>query len=152
MLRTRTIFLAALLVFGWAGSGLRGDNRELTTLDSATKTVKALGDIPLKGIPKVLLRDSAAVAIVPRLVKAGFVVGAYRGHGILVVHKADGSWSDPVFIALEGVGIGTQAGIEKTELVLVFKTSKSMDRALSGNVTLGGDVAIAAGPVGAMPR
>src|SRR5262249_2076631 len=60
----------------------------------------------------------------------------------------DGQWSNPVFITFSGGGLGGQAGAQATELVLVFKSRKSLDRALQGNITLGGDIAIAAGPVG----
>jgi lipid-binding SYLF domain-containing protein len=94
------------------------------------------------------LHDATAVAIFPHVVKAGLVVDGRFGHGVILVHEPDGHWSDPLFVTLEGGGIGGLAGVEATELVLVFKTEKSLNRALRGKLTLGGDVTVAAGPLG----
>jgi lipid-binding SYLF domain-containing protein len=90
------------------------------------------------------------VAILPDVVKAGFVVGGRYGRGVILLRQPDGSWSNPVFITLAGGGIGWQVGVQSTDLVLVFKTSNSLDRILKGKgkLTLGADVAVAAGPVG----
>jgi lipid-binding SYLF domain-containing protein len=67
---------------------------------------------------------------------------------VVLVHEPDGRWSNPVFVSLKGGGVGGQVGIESTDLVLVFKTRKGVERALRGKLTLGGDLSIAAGPVG----
>jgi lipid-binding SYLF domain-containing protein len=141
-------FGAGLLLLTLAAAPLRAGHQELKTLESATEAMKALSEIPLKGIPQALVRDAAGVAILPHVVKIGALVDGRFGRGVLLVHEPDGRWSNPVFISLSGGGVGGQAGVEATELVLVFKTRKSLDRALHGKITLGGDMAIAAGPVG----
>ena len=129
---------------------LHAQNRELRTLEAASATVEALCDLSLKGIPPALLQDAKGVAIIPHIVKVGFLIGGRFGRGVVLVRQPDGIWSNPVFITVVGGGIGWQAGIQSTDLVLVFKTSHSLDRVLrgQGKVTLGADVAIAAGPVG----
>jgi lipid-binding SYLF domain-containing protein len=70
------------------------------------------------------------------------------GRGVVLARQPDGRWSDPVFVTLAGGGVGGQAGVEETDLVLVFRTPRGLDRALRGKLTLGGDVTVAAGPVG----
>jgi lipid-binding SYLF domain-containing protein len=96
------------------------------------------------------LQDAQGVAIIPHVLKAGFVIGGRYGRGVILVRAADGTWGNPVFITLVGGGIGWQIGVQSTDVVLVFKTRASLDRILSGQgkITLGADVAVAAGPVG----
>ena len=67
---------------------------------------------------------------------------------MVLVHEPIGRWSNPIFVTLSGTGIGGQVGIQSTDLVLVFKSRKSLDRALNGRLTLGGDISVAAGPIG----
>lgn len=122
------------------------------TLENATEVLNELTAIPLKGIPAKLLEDAQGVAIIPRVIKAGFIAGGRGGHGIVMARDKDGNWGDPVFVNLGGASIGLQAGIEATDVVLVFRSRKSLDRLLEGKgkVTLGVDAAVAAGPVGRM--
>ena len=144
-----------LLLLMLAGAGLRaGQNpvphRELSTVASAVEVVQALSAIPLKCIPPSLMGDAKGVAIFPHVVKAGLVIDKRFGRGVLSVRQPDGSWSDPVFVTVDGGGIGLQAGVESTDLVLVFKSGRSLDRILKGKgkLTLGGDLSVAAGPIG----
>lgn len=120
------------------------------TLQSATEVLDDLAAIPLKGIPPALLNDAQGVAIIPRVVKAGFIVGGRGGHGVVLVRGNDGAWGHPTFVSIGGASIGFQAGVESADVVLVFKTRKSLDRILEGKgkVTLGVDAAIAVGPLG----
>lgn len=148
MIRFGTLLGVSLLLLASPTARLQARSRELKTVESATAVMHALADIPLKGIPRALMHEAAGVAIFPHVLKAGLVVDERFGRGVILVHEPDSRWSNPVFVSLEGLGIGGQAGIEATELVLVFKTRKSLERALHGKLTLGGDVSIAAGPLG----
>jgi lipid-binding SYLF domain-containing protein len=136
------------VLFSLAAAPHRPAGQELKTVESATEVVRGFSALPLRGIPKALLHDAAGVAVIPQVVKAGLVIGGRFGRGVVLVRESNGCWSNPVFVTLSGKSIGGQVGIEKTELVLVFKTRKSLDRALNGKLTLGADVAIAAGLVG----
>jgi|SRR5579883_30905 len=120
------------------------------TLEESAGVLDALAAIPLKGIPPKLLADAQGVVIVPRVVKVGFVVGVRGGHGVVLTRDKDGQWSDPVFVHFGGASVGFQAGVESTDVVLVFRTRKSLDRVLKGKdkFTLGADASVAAGPVG----
>jgi lipid-binding SYLF domain-containing protein len=90
------------------------------------------------------------VAIIPGIIKAGFVIGGRHGRGVVLVRCPDGGWSNPIFVTLTGGSIGWQAGAQSTDLVLVFKTQRGVERILKnrGKLTLGADVSVAAGPVG----
>jgi lipid-binding SYLF domain-containing protein len=127
-----------------------GQGRVAGTLASASDVLDELQAIPLKCIPPALLKDAHGVAIIPGVVKAGFVVGGRFGHGVVLARTPDGGWADPVFVSLTGGGIGFQAGVQSTDVVLVFKTRRGLNQILEGKskVTLGGDLSVAAGPVG----
>lgn len=104
--------------------------------------------IPEQSIPPAILSRAYAVAVVPGVVRVGFGLGARRGKGILVVRQEDGSWSNPAFITLTGGSLGFQVGVQRTDVVLIFKTRRGVDNISSGKLTLGADASIAAGPVG----
>lgn len=120
------------------------------TIEDSTAVLEELVRIPAKGIPPKLLADAQGVAIIPRVVKAGLVVAGRGGHGLLMAKDKDGNWNDPTFVNVGGGSVGFQVGVEATDVVLVFRTRKSMDRLLEdkGKLTLGTDLAVAAGPVG----
>jgi lipid-binding SYLF domain-containing protein len=122
------------------------------TLEHATEVLNELTKIPLKGIPSKLLAEAEGVAIIPRVIKAGFIFGGRGGHGVVLAKDKNGNWGEPVFVNLGGASVGFQAGVESTDVVLVFRNRKSLDRLLEGKgkVTLGADAAVAAGPVGRM--
>lgn len=124
----------------------------MKTLEHSVEVLNELSGIPLKGIPPSLLADAQGVAIIPRVIKAGFLLAGRGGHGVVLVKDKNGNWGDPVFVNLGGASAGFQAGVESTDVVLVFRNRKSLDRLLDGKgkLTLGADAAIAAGPVGRM--
>lgn len=99
-------------------------------------------------IPAELLHITQGIILVPKLINAGFVVGGKRGKGIAMVKTEDGSWSDPSFVTLTAGSVGFQAGIQSIDLVLIFRDKKTLMDIGKGSFTLGGDVAVAAGPVG----
>lgn len=143
MIGLRTPLGVSLLLVSLIASPLQAGSREVKTLESAAEVVQGLSVIPWG-----LLHDAAGVAIFPHAFKAALLVDERFGHGVVLVHEPDGRWSNPLFVTLTGGGIGGQAGIESTDLVLIFKTRKSLDRALQGKLTLGEEVTIAAGPIG----
>lgn len=117
-------------------------------VDTSTQILQDLKRIPENAIPPALLNRAYAVAVIPSVIKAGFIVGGTYGKGVLVARRADGQWSNPAFVQLTQGSIGFQAGAQSTDLILVFKTRRALDGLSSGKITLGGDASIAAGPVG----
>ena len=82
------------------------------------------------------------------MLKGGFVIGVRHGNGVVVLRDEAGNWRPPSFISITGGSIGWQAGVQSTDVVLVFKTKNSIKRFASGKFTIGGDISAAAGPVG----
>lgn len=114
---------------------------------SAHAVLHELMATPDKGIPLDIAAKAKCVAVVPGFKKGAFLVGAQYGQGVATCRTAHG-WSAPVFIQLEGASFGLQAGGQSTDLVLVGMNRHSLDDLLKDKVKLGGDIAVAAGPVG----
>lgn len=115
---------------------------------SSLEVFKDIIKIPEKGVPAALLNDAYGIAIIPGALKVGFVVGGKYGTGILMVHEKDGGWSDPAFISLYSGSFGWQIGAEATDLILIFKSRRSVEGIKKGKFTIGADAGVAAGPVG----
>lgn len=117
-------------------------------LDTARAVLEDFIEIPENAIPPALLNEAYGIAVIPSVVKVSFVLGGRYGRGVLAVRRGSGKWSDPSFVTLAGGSIGWQLGASSTDIVLVFKSRRSIDRIARGDVTLGGDASVAAGPVG----
>src|SRR5262245_46004442 len=103
--------------------------------------------MPEKSIPDAVLRDAKGLAILTVL-KAGFLFSGQGGTGIVIARIGKG-WSAPSAIGTGGAGFGFQVGAEVTEFVLVLNTPDAVDAfAKGGNVSFGGALSAAAGPVG----
>ena len=104
--------------------------------------------IPASQIPAKLMHEARGIAIIPGVVKGGFVVGVRHGRGVMLVRSESDQWLPPMFITLTGGSVGWQAGIQSTDVILVFRTRKSINNLMNGKLTLGVDAAAAAGPIG----
>jgi lipid-binding SYLF domain-containing protein len=124
------------------------ENNPVDRLNASASVLEKTMNLPEKGIPPALLRNAQGIAVIPGVIKAGFVVGGSYGRGVLTVRGKDEQWSQPLFIKLVGGSVGWQAGAQSSDVVLVFKTRRSVEGLLHGKFTLGADAAIAAGPVG----
>jgi len=122
--------------------------KEEKRVSDATDVLDQLLRIPEKSIPPSLLARAYAVAVIPNVIKAGFVFGARRGKGIIVVRQDDETWSNPAFVTLTGGSVGWQAGVESSDIILVFKTRKGVTNISNGKLTLGAEASVSAGPVG----
>lgn len=122
-------------------------DKETERLHSASNVLKEFGAMK-EGIPHKLIANYEGVIIIPKAINAGLVVGAKRGKGVAIVKLPDGKWSDPVFVTLTGGSIGAQIGVQSVDLILVFKHKGALTKVKNGDVTIGGDLAASAGPVG----
>ena len=128
----------------WAGSA----RREATNrLDNATSVMHEIMGMPDKGIPEEVLEHAKCVAVIPHMVKGGFVFGAEGGKGVATCRTADG-WSAPAFITISGGSWGLQIGVEAVDVVMIFQNDNAMQKLLESNFQVGGDASAAAGPVG----
>jgi lipid-binding SYLF domain-containing protein len=138
------LFLCAALFAGHAFAGEEEDQRAR----NAVRVLSEIQKIPEQGIPDKLLDEGRAVVVIPDTLKVGLVVGGRRGHGLMSVKSPDGSWSQPVFVKLTGGSIGFQAGVQSSDVVLVFRNDRNLENIVNGKITLGADAGVAAGPVG----
>src|SRR5690606_8084093 len=138
--------LAVVLLLG-AGQAFAGP-REDERARNAVRVLTEVQAIPESGIPDRLLEDAKAIVVVPDTVKIALALGGRRGHGLLSVKAPDGTWSNPSFVKLTGGSIGFQAGVQSSDVVLVFRNDRSLESIVNGKITLGADAGVAAGPVG----
>jgi len=103
---------------------------------------------PDKIIPPQILANAKGLAILT-VIKAGFLGSARYGNGVVVARLADGTWSAPSAIGTGGAGFGGQIGFELTDFVFILNDAAAVRTfSQAGSLTLGGNVSIAAGPVG----
>jgi lipid-binding SYLF domain-containing protein len=141
----KSMKMQALLIIGLAISAPSfAQNKEEEKINAATAV---LSDFNGMQIPAQLLEASKGIIIIPRMINGGLIVGGKHGKGLAMIKREDGKWSDPVFVTITGGSIGAQIGVQAVDLVLVFKSDKSLMNIEKGDYTLGGDVSVAAGPV-----
>jgi len=139
-----TLFLVVALSCANVMAGPREDERAANAL----RVLSEIQQIPEQAIPDKLLDEGRAVVVIPDTLKVGLVLGGRRGHGLMSVKNPDGTWSQPVFVRLTGGSIGFQAGVQSSDVVLVFRNDRNLDNIVNGKITLGADAGVAAGPVG----
>lgn len=116
-------------------------------LHHAARVLHEIMDAPDQRIPDHILRHAKCVAVIPHMVKGGFIFGAEEGKGVVTCRTARG-WSAPAFIQMGGGSWGTQFGVEAVDLVMVFRGAQGMQKLLSSKFEIGRDASVAAGPVG----
>ena len=128
----------------WAGS----DRRDaIDRLSNSAKVLDAIMAAPDQRIPDEIMKKAKCVAVIPHLIKGGFVFGAEHGKGVATCRTAEG-WSAPAFIRIAGGSWGTQIGAEAVDLVMVIKSEKGMQKLLSSKFEIGRDASVAIRPVG----
>ena len=128
----------------WAGSDRHAS---VDRMDHAARVLHEIMAAPDNGIPEEVLEHAKCVAVVPHLLKGGFVFGAENGRGVATCRTARG-WSAPAFFAITGGSWGLQIGIEGIDLVMIIQNDKGMRRLMGSGFELGADASAAAGPVG----
>lgn len=144
----RFFVLLAILSLGlmaWAS-----DTKEdaVDRLDNASKVLNEVMSTPDKGIPSEVIDGAKCIAVVPRMIKGGFVFGAKHGRGVATCRTASGAWSAPSFFTVTGGSWGAQIGVEGVDLVMMIMNDKGMQQLLNSKFQVGADASAAAGPVG----
>lgn len=141
----KSMKMRVLLLIGLAISAPSfAQNKEEEKINAATAV---LSDFNGMQIPAQLLEASKGIIIIPRMINGGLIVGGKHGRGVAMIKRDDGQWSNPVFVTITGGSVGAQIGVQAVDLVLVFKSDKTLMNIENGDYTLGGDVSVAAGPV-----
>jgi SH3 domain-containing YSC84-like protein 1 len=148
--------IAALLaIVSLAGLSSAKDSDEKSSgskyadrLIEAKQVFQELMSTPDRSVPKELVENAKCVVVIPDMVKGAIGFGGRWGSGVMSCRNGT-TWSPPVFVSLKGGSWGLQIGVEKTDLVLFFMTEKgARSLVTSSKFTLGGKVAVAAGPLG----
>jgi lipid-binding SYLF domain-containing protein len=116
-------------------------------LDHAGRILHEVMAAPDSGIPEEVLEHAKCIAVVPHMLKGGFVFGAQNGRGVTTCRTEKG-WSAPAFFAITGGSWGLQIGLEGVDLVMIIQNEHGMRQLMSSKFQLGGDASAAAGPVG----
>ena len=145
----------AILFAAFASLSLTGIARaEGTSREATQERLRHAGEVlhevmgaPDRGIPEEVLQHAKCIAVVPHLVKGGFVFGAEGGRGVATCRTPNG-WSAPAFFSITGGNWGLQIGVEGIDLVMIVQGDKGMDRLIGSKFEIGADASAAAGPVG----
>jgi lipid-binding SYLF domain-containing protein len=113
----------------------------------AAKAFDAVMQVPDKAIPRELLARARAIAVFPEVVKVALTFGGEGGRGVVSRRNGD-SWGGPVFFRGGGASFGAQAGASSTDFVLLFMNDESVESLMKDRFAFGGEVGVAAGPVG----
>src|ERR1700735_1986217 len=123
------------------------DTKGSDRVEAAAQVLNDIQGAPDKGIPQEVLGSAECVAVVPSMLKGGFIVGAKYGRGLASCRTAKG-WSAPAFFVVAGGSFGFQIGGQAVDLVMLIMNKDGMKHLLSSEFALGADASVAAGPVG----
>src|SRR6266436_1172287 len=123
------------------------ENKAAVRVKSASTILEEIQTAPDTGIPDQVMGSAQCVAVVPSMLKAGFIVGGRYGRGVASCRTAKG-WSDPAFFTIEGGSFGLQIGAQAVDLIMLIMNQRGMENLLSSQFKLGADASVAAGPVG----
>jgi lipid-binding SYLF domain-containing protein len=131
-----------------SGKTVYGEQAQIIErLRNAGEDLKQLMNAPDSAIPQDVLASAKCVAVVPDMVKGGFVIGANHGRGVATCRTGSG-WSQPAFFAITGGTWGAQIGLESVDLVMIFLGDAGMQQLLQSQFKLGAEAGVAAGPLG----
>jgi lipid-binding SYLF domain-containing protein len=119
----------------------------VSRLNDSSRVLNELLSAPDKGIPDDVFNSAKCVAVVPSMIKGGFVFGAEHGRGVATCRTANG-WSAPAFFVVTGGSWGLQIGVEGVQVVMLIMNDRGMQDLLSAKFKLGAAGSVAAGPVG----
>ena len=139
--------LASLTLAAFAADESKPETKAASRVQSAGDVLNEIESAPDQGIPEEVLGSAECVAVVPSLLKGGFIVGGRYGRGVASCRTEKG-WSAPAFFRVEGGSVGFQIGGQAVDLVMLIMNKEGMNNLLSSKFQLGADASVAAGPVG----
>jgi lipid-binding SYLF domain-containing protein len=148
-----TAFVVAISTLGAvpaAGDAAKDARDAQQLVERAKLTVESFAADGTVGQPvRNLIKKAKGVYIAPDVLRGAFIVGGSGGSDVLLVRGDKGQWNGPAFYTIGEASFGFQAGVDKSEVVLLIMSDRGVSSMLANSVKLGGDVSVAAGPVGA---
>lgn len=141
-MRCLQVVLFVLLISPLSLAGTAAERAE-----SAATVLNEIMSAPDKGIPEEILGSAKCIAVVPSLLKGGFILGGAHGRGMATC-RTDSGWSAPAPFSVTGGSVGLQAGVQGVDLVMTVMNDRGMQALLTSKFKLGADLSAAAGPVG----
>jgi lipid-binding SYLF domain-containing protein len=139
--------IVSLCSFSFAADDQGKETKAADRVQAAADVLNEIQGAPDKGIPEEVLGSAECVAVVPSMLKGGFIVGAKYGRGLASCRTPKG-WSAPAFFVVTGGSVGFQIGGQAVDLVMLIMNKDGMKHLLSSEFELGADASVAAGPVG----
>jgi lipid-binding SYLF domain-containing protein len=139
--------MVSLCSFAFAADDQTKESKASDRVQSAADVLNEIQSAPDSGIPNEILGSAECVAVVPSMLKGGFIVGAKYGRGLASCRNPKG-WSAPAFFTVTGGSVGFQIGGQAVDLVMLIMNKDGMKHLLSSQFALGADASVAAGPVG----
>jgi lipid-binding SYLF domain-containing protein len=137
------------LMPGWAADGADKVDEQARRIQESTTVLSEIMHAGDKSIPEDLLQKGHCVGIIPNLKRAGFIVGAKYGKGVVTCRVANETgWSAPSTVRIEGGSIGLQIGAGETDVIFIVMNRSGEDRLMKDKFTIGGDASVMGGPVG----
>lgn len=137
--------MLCLAVVGFAQDEDR--SKQMGRVQAASDVLGEIMSAPDSGIPEEIIGSAKCVAVVPSLLKGGFVVGGAYGKGVASC-RTDKGWSAPAFFRVTGGSFGFQIGGQAVDYVMLVMNDAGMRNLLASKFKLGADASVAAGPVG----
>jgi len=137
----------SLFSFTSAADDQSKDTKAADRVQAAGDVLNEIQSAPDSGIPQNILGSAECVAVVPSMLKGGFILGAKYGRGLASCRTPKG-WSAPAFFTVKGGSVGFQIGGQAVDLVMLVMNNDGMQHLLSSQFALGADASVAAGPVG----
>jgi lipid-binding SYLF domain-containing protein len=141
------VVVVCLCGFSVAADDQPNESKAQDRVQAAAEVLDEIQGAPDKGIPQEVLGSAECVAVVPSMLKGGFIVGAKYGRGLASCRTPKG-WSAPAFFVVTGGSFGFQIGGQAVDLVMLIMNKDGMKHLLSSEFALGADASVAAGPVG----
>lgn len=149
MMRRKVRSAAAIVALALVIAPVGAQTDDAKLVGDATTVLTEIMAAEDKAIPRSVLEEAVGIAVFPSLIKAGLIVGAQRGHGVLSVQdEKSGTWSAPAFLTITGGSFGAQIGAQAVDLVLVIRNRRGLDQLIANQFKIGADASAAAGPVG----
>jgi lipid-binding SYLF domain-containing protein len=144
------LFYSFLMIFPLAVTswGDQTKTNVVERLQSSAKAIQEIAAAPDKGIPDEVYKGAKCIAVVPSMIKGGFILGGNHGRGVSTCRLPDGGWSAPAFFTVSGGSWGAQIGVEDVQLVIMVMNDEGMRHLLRDKFQVGGEASAAAGPVG----
>ena len=144
-----------LLIIAFIGVGLSSQAqlksktaKAKKTLRNATEAIEDIQRINETSIPKTLLQKMEGIVVFPGALKVALGFGGQGGRGFAMIKKKNGQWSNPYFLGMGEGSLGAQIGVQSTDIILLFRDRRDIIKLERTELALGGDIGIAAGPVG----